>query len=187
MPFKFEYFDIKDLVLITPDKFDDERGSFLEIYKKSSFKDAGIDVNFLQCNQSSSKKNVLRGLHYQKHPYGQGKLLRVLLGKIFDVALDLRNDSETFGQFAAVELSDTETQLFYIPPGFAHGFCVVSDKALVEYFTTSEYVPNSEAGIKWDSAGLNIPWPVKEPVLSEKDGKLPDFLSIFNHSKSGLS
>lgn len=183
MSFKFDYFDVPGPVRITPQIFADDRGFFLESYKKSAFLTAGIDVEFLQCNQSLSRKNVVRGLHYQKSPHEQGKLIKVLQGSIFDVAVDLRADSATFGMHVGVNLCSEDMQLFFIPAGFAHGFCVLSDTALIEYFTTGEYVPESDTGILWNSPDLKIDWPVLDPVLSVKDQRLPEFGEVFGRSK----
>ena len=175
MPFNFEETLIKGLVIITPDIFKDERGFFYETYKKSDFQKVGIKEEFLQDNQSFSVKNTIRGLHFQKEPYAQGKLVRCIYGSIWDVAVDLRKDSETYGKSYNIELSEENKKMIYIPPGFAHGFLVLSEKAEFLYKCTSEYAPQAEGGIRWDDPFFNIPWPVRreDVLISSKDEKLP--------------
>lgn len=161
---------IADLVLIEPKVFSDERGSFFESFNHAQFEQAvGQPVHFVQDNQSHSIKNVLRGLHYQiQQP--QGKLVRVLSGEIFDVAVDIRKSSPTYGQSVGIELSDSNHRQLWIPPGFAHGFLVTSDTAVVLYKVTSYYDPQSERCIVWDDRDLAINWPIgTQPVLSTKD------------------
>lgn len=169
MPFIFEPTDIPDVVLITPKVFEDERGFFLESYKRSEFITAGITEDFVQDNHSFSKKNVIRGLHYQKHPKAQGKLVRAIAGLIFDVAVDIRKDSPTFGKWVGAELSTENRKMLYIPSGFAHGFAVLSDAAEVAYKATSEYSAEHEGGIAWNDPGIGIDWPVRDAVCSVKD------------------
>ena len=154
-----------------PKAFADERGFFLESYKESEFKTNGIDVEFKQDNHSKSAKNVLRGLHYQLEPHGQGKLVRVVTGKIFDVAVDIREGSPTFGKWVSAELSGDNRQMLWIPSGFAHGFLTLEDNTNVLYKATNEYNKESEGGIIWNDPDIAIKWPVNEPVLSEKDLK----------------
>ncbi len=175
MGFKFEFLEIPELVLITPDRYRDDRGFFQEIYKSSVFKENGISVDFNQLNMSYSKRGVIRGLHYQLPPMPQAKLVRCVYGEIFDVAVDVRKSSGNFKKWLGVTLSQENGKLFYIPEGFAHGFAVLSDFAIVEYFVSNEYCPQCEAGIIYNSLELGIEWPVKNPVVSEKDLKLPDF------------
>ena len=175
MPFEFQSLSIPDVKLITPQAFPDARGSFMESYKESLFAEQGISGPFRQDNQSSSRKSVLRGLHYQKAPYAQAKLVQVLSGVIFDVVVDLRTGSPTRGQWIGVTLTAAVTQLLYVPEGFAHGFLVLSDKADVLYKTSSEYRPEAESGIAWNDPGLAIAWPLTNPVLSPKDAALPRF------------
>jgi len=173
---EFEKLNLVGLVLIKPRIFFDDRGFFLESYHQNSFLEFGIDLEITQQNHSGSKKNILRGLHYQiKH--SQGKLVRVLRGKIFDVAVDLRKPSNTFGKWEGVILSEANKHSLWIPPGFAHGFYVMSDWAEVEYSTTDFYHPEHERTIIWNDPELSINWPIPEgekPILSEKDsnGKL---------------
>ncbi|MFN3740888.1 MAG: dTDP-4-dehydrorhamnose 3,5-epimerase [Thermodesulfovibrionales bacterium] len=173
MPFSFHRFEIPDLILIEPVVFSDKRGFFLEFYKRSDFLKAGIKEEFVQDNHSCSLKGVLRGLHFQKDPEAQGKLIRCTRGEIFDVAVDIRKDSPTFGRWVSVILSEENRKMLYIPPGFAHGFQVISDMAEIIYKTTREYCPSHEAGIIWNDPELNIDWPIKEPLLSERDRQWP--------------
>lgn len=169
--FKFTETPIKGLYVIEPKVFGDNRGYFMETYNYEDFKAAGLDMVFVQDNQSYSKKGVLRGLHFQKN-YPQGKLVRVIKGEIFDVAVDLRRGSETYGNWHAVVLSDENKKQFYIPGGFAHGFLVLSDEAEFVYKCTDYYHPEDEGGIRWDDPKLSIKWPlgkVEELILSDKD------------------
>ena len=163
--------DIPDVVIIEPKVFGDDRGFFLESYNQRTFADkTGITAEFVQDNHSRSRQNVLRGLHYQiQQP--QGKLLRVVVGAVFDVAVDIRKDSPTFGQWAGCLLSAENHRQFWIPPGFAHGFLVVSDMAEVLYKTTEYYAPHHERCILWNDPELGIDWPLNgaTPILSEKD------------------
>jgi dTDP-4-dehydrorhamnose 3,5-epimerase len=169
MPFEFQRTKIPDVILIKPLVFPDERGFFLETYKKSDFKKKGIDVDFVQCNYSKSKKGVIRGLHFQKSPFAQSKLVRCIKGEIFDVVVDIRNDSYSFGKHVAIELSEENKHLLFIPKGFAHGFQVLSDEAEIEYLVDNEYEPNHESGIIWNDSQINIKWPIEHPVISKKD------------------
>jgi len=173
MPFTFRTTDLPGVLVIEPKVFGDERGFFLEAYKESDFAAAGLDVRFVQENHSRSSGGVVRGLHYQRAPYAQGKLVRVVLGEIFDVAVDIRQGSRTYGQWVGVPLSAENHTQIYIPPWCAHGFCVVSDRAEVIYKTTGEYAPAYEHGIRWDDPALSIPWPVTSPVLSARDREWP--------------
>lgn len=161
---------IPDVLIIEPNVFGDDRGFFFESYNKKSFEDAtGIDAEFVQDNHSRSGKNILRGLHYQvKQP--QGKLVHVVSGEVFDVAVDLRRESPTFGQWTSAYLSAENKKQIWIPPGFAHGFFVLSDEADFIYKTTDYYSPENERCIRWDDETLAIDWPCKEqPILSDKD------------------
>ncbi len=173
MPFEFQRLEIPDIILIKPIFFSDDRGFFLETYKESDFFKAGIDVRFVQDNHSMSGNGVLRGLHYQKEPFAQGKLIRCIRGEICDVAVDIRKESPWYGKWIAVNLSEDNRLMLYIPPGFAHGFCVLSDVAEILYKTTSEYSPQHDRGIIWNDPELNIDWPIHNPVLSLKDAALP--------------
>lgn len=171
--FKFIEGPLKGLIIIEPTVYKDERGFFMETYNLREFKEFNLNVTFVQDNHSKSKKGVLRGLHFQKtHP--QGKLIRVVKGKIFDVAVDIRKDSPTFGKWYGIELSEENKLMFYIPEGFAHGFLVLSDEAEVLYKTTDYYYPEDEGGIIWNDPDIGIKWPlegIEEIILSEKDKK----------------
>ena len=172
MPFVFEPQKIKDVILVKPKVFGDNRGFFLESYKKSEFFKNGITVEFNQDNHSKSSAHVLRGLHFQKSPYGQAKLVRCSRGRIFDVAVDIRKNSPTFRQYVKVELSEENKNMLFIPEGFAHGFVVLSDEAELLYKASGEYAPDADCGIIWNDKDINIDWEIDfEPILSEKDKK----------------
>lgn len=171
--FAFSETKIKGVYIIDVKKYGDHRGYFMETYKESDFKEAGLDYTFVQDNQSSSRKGVLRGLHFQKK-YPQAKLVRVLKGEVFDVAVDLRKDSETYGQWVGVLLSEENRRQFMIPRGFAHGFIVVSNHAEFAYKCDELYHPEDEGGILWNDQDIGIDWPdVGEVILSEKDRNNP--------------
>lgn len=170
--------EIEGLYEIQPKIFGDNRGYFFEVYSEKDFFDAGLKMKFVQDNQSSSSKGVLRGLHFQKrHP--QGKLVRAVSGKVYDVAVDLRKGSATFGKYYGVVLDSEKQNQFYIPEGFAHGFYVLSDSAVFAYKCTDFYDPKGEGGLMWNDKEIGIDWkavaPEIEPVLSDKDGKHPLF------------
>ncbi len=170
MPFEFGPQKIKDILLIKPRVFGDNRGFFMETYKKSEFAAAGIIEEFTQDNHSKSSKGVLRGLHYQAEPYGQAKIVRCVKGKIYDVAVDIRTDSKTFGEYVKVELSEENRHMLYIPKGFAHGFAALTDEVEIIYKTSGEYAPQADRGILWCDTDINIDWGINfEPVLSDKD------------------
>ena len=173
MPFNFQRLAIPDVILIEPRVLGDARGFFIETYKQSDFAAAGINDVFVQENHSSSERGVLRGLHYQHPPYGQSKLVRVVSGSVFDVAVDLRPDSPTSGRWVAAQLSSEDRRQMYIPSGCAHGFCVLSERAEVVYMISTEYSPDHESGIMWNDPALGIDWPVDRPVLSERDTRWP--------------
>jgi dTDP-4-dehydrorhamnose 3,5-epimerase len=175
MPFDFEKLELEGLVLVKPRVFKDDRGFFFEAYKRGDFARAGITADFVQENHSKSGRNVLRGLHFQKKDSAQGKLVRCVQGSILDVAVDIRKHSPSFGKWAALELSAENSRILYVPEGFAHGFLVLSESAEIIYKCTREYAPDSEGGIIWNDPRLGIPWPVREPVLSEKDKANPLF------------
>ena len=160
---------LNDCVIIEPKVFGDERGFFLETFKADRYADlAGITSPFVQDNHSRSSKGVLRGLHFQKTK-PQGKLVRVVRGEVYDVAVDIRSDSPTYGQWEAVILSEENKTQFWVPPGFAHGFVVLSETVDFEYKCTDYYDPSGEGGLLWNDPDLNIPWPIDNPKLSEKD------------------
>jgi dTDP-4-dehydrorhamnose 3,5-epimerase len=174
--------NIEGLVEIIPNVFGDERGYFLETYHVEKFKSLGLDYNFLQANQSFSVKGVLRGLHFQNAPYQQGKLVRVVSGKVLDVAVDLRPGSPTYGQYKTFVLDGKRSNMVYVPEGFAHGFVTLED-AIFTYQCTNVYNKASESGIIWNDPDLQIDWELKkygisEPIVSEKDLALPSFKQI---------
>ena len=179
MPFEFIPQKIKDIILIKPKIFGDNRGFFVETYKKSDFIKNGIIDTFNQDNHSKSTLHVLRGLHYQAKPYMQAKIVRCIKGKIFDVAVDIRPESKTFGQYVKVELSEENKQMLYIPEGFAHGFVVLSDEAEIIYKASGEYAPQADRGILWNDKNININWEIDfEPILSDKDKIQPKLCEI---------
>jgi len=174
---KFIPTEIKDVILIEPKIFADERGYFMETYNQQIFEENGLDYHFVQDNMSSSVKGTLRGLHYQLEPYAQGKLVRVIKGAVFDVAVDIRQGSPTFGKWVGVELSEENKKSLFIPPGFAHGFYVLTRMAEFTYKCTSLYAPQAERGIIWNDPDLKIEWPIKgkQIILSQRDKTLPLF------------
>lgn len=165
--------EIEGIRIITPQVHPDERGYFMETYQKRDFEEAGVNVEFVQDNQSASKKGVLRGLHFQKN-FPQDKLVRVIKGAVFDVAVDLREGSKTFGKWVGVELTEENKKQFFIPKGFAHGFLVLSDYAEFVYKCSDFYHPNDEGGLKFDDPEIGVKWPIEEGlelIMSEKDTK----------------
>ena len=163
---------LKGLLVLQAQIFRDERGLFFESYRQSRYAEAGIDIEFTQDNISFSKKNTLRGLHYQETP-GQAKLVTVVHGSIWDVAVDIRPGSPTYGQWAGVELNDENFKQFFIPVGFAHGYCVLSDFARVQYKVSAPFDAATERTIAWNDPGLAVDWPVKNPILSSRDRLAP--------------
>jgi dTDP-4-dehydrorhamnose 3,5-epimerase len=173
MPFTFKKLNIPEIILVDAQSFSDNRGFFLESFKESSFVSNGIKTKFVQDNFSHSIHGVLRGLHYQKNPKAQSKLVTALRGEIFDVAVDMRQNSPTFGKWVGEILSEKNHKLLYIPEGFAHGFCVISETADVLYKVNNEYSPENERGIIWNDPQINITWPIDKPIVQEKDSVLP--------------
>jgi dTDP-4-dehydrorhamnose 3,5-epimerase len=174
MPFQFKMMEIPEVIIVEPRVFKDDRGFFTETYRCSDFRANGISEDFVQDNYSHSVKRVLRGLHYQKHPKAQGKLVMVISGEIFDVAVDIRKGSPTYGKWVGTVLSSGNHQMLYVPVGFAHGFCVLSNEADVVYKVTGgEYAPEMEVGVVWNDPEVGIRWPVQSPILSPKDAQLP--------------
>ncbi len=163
------------LFLIKPKVFEDHRGHFFESFRDDVLKQNGVSEHFVQDNQSLSQSGILRGLHFQNPPHAQGKLVRVIKGAVLDVAVDIRKGSPTYGQFVAVELSESNFLSMYIPVGFAHGFVTLEDNTIFSYKCTDYYHPEVEGGILWNSPTLNIPWNINNPVLSAKDEILPEF------------
>jgi dTDP-4-dehydrorhamnose 3,5-epimerase len=175
MEFRFSH--IEGLVEIFPRVFHDERGFFFESYSKKNFEANGVFADFIQDNQSFSKKGVLRGLHLQREPYEQGKLVRVIKGKCIDVVVDIRKNSKTFGQSASFILEEEKKNMLYVPPGFAHGFATFED-TIFFYKCTNFYHKNAESGILWNDKTLNIDWKIENPNVSEKDMVLPTFIDL---------
>lgn len=167
-------------LVIQPKVFYDERGYFYESYNNEAFIKAGIDVTFVQDNQSLSQKGAVRGLHFQAPPYEQGKLVRVIKGAVYDVVVDIRKNSPTYGKYYGIELTEENFTMFWIPPGFAHGFSTLKDDTVFAYKCTNLYNKPSEGGILWNDAHLAIDWNVENPIVSDKDKTLPNF----NHFKS---
>jgi len=179
MPFSFTPLDIPEVVLVEPKIFPDDRGFFFESFKASDFEKANLPTHFVQDNFSFSKKDVIRGLHYQKPPKAQGKLVSVLKGGVWDVAVDIRKESPTFLKWVAVELNDRNHFMLYIPPGFAHGFIALTENVHLLYKCTNEYDPKADTGIRWNDPEIGIPWPVSNPIVSTKDAALPFSSNLF--------
>jgi dTDP-4-dehydrorhamnose 3,5-epimerase len=178
----FQELELKDLILISPSVFGDDRGFFMETYNKDVFSKAGLTMEFVQDNHSKSTEGVLRGLHFQNPPFAQGKLVRVTKGSIWDVVVDLRKNSPTYKKVAKVLLDDTDKRMLYVPIGFAHGFFSI-EPCEVQYKCTNVYHKASELGIRWDDSDLAIDWTIENPLVSTKDQELPylrDIESILN-------
>jgi dTDP-4-dehydrorhamnose 3,5-epimerase len=180
MAFTFERLALPEVILVQPKCFPDARGFFMETYKYSDFAAFGITDRFVQDNHTRSKKGALRGLHYQNPPKAQTKLVRVAHGEIFDVAVDIRKNSPTYGRWVGVLLSSENQRILYIPTGFAHGFCTLTDEADVLYKTTDEYSAQHEAGIIWNDPKIGIDWPIPQPIVSAKDAQLPSLEAAVN-------
>jgi len=173
MPFSFKSLSIPNVMLVQAKSFNDDRGYFLESFKASDFISRGLPECFVQDNLSFSKKNVIRGLHFQKKPKEQGKLIFVIKGSVWDVAVDIRRNSPTFSKWVAVELTDKQHEMLYIPAGFAHGFLSLTEEVYLLYKCTNEYDPMSDSGIRWDDPDIRIEWPINNPFVSMKDKNLP--------------
>ncbi|GAA4456087.1 dTDP-4-dehydrorhamnose 3,5-epimerase [Nibrella saemangeumensis] len=171
---------LEGLIELIPRVFEDERGSFFESYNKPLFASLGLSMEFVQDNQSFSTKGVLRGLHFQREPYAQGKLVRVIAGQVLDVAVDLREDSPTFGQHEAFLLDAKINNMVYIPEGFAHGFVALED-SIFSYKCTNVYNKTAESGLIWNDPDLNIDWGIDSPIVSEKDQILPSLRALYPH------
>lgn len=180
MPFRFQRLEIPDVVLIEPQFFPDKRGFFMETYKYTDYAANGIQDSFVQENHSRSSRRILRGLHYQKRPKAQGKLVRIVAGEVFDVAVDIRKGSPTYGKWVGVVISAENKWILYVPPGCAHGFCVLSEEAEMVYKVTEEYAPKYDAGILWNDSDLAIEWPLNQPILSPGDRSWPTFREVDN-------
>jgi dTDP-4-dehydrorhamnose 3,5-epimerase len=171
---------IKDLLIIEPKIWKDDRGYFFESYNQKAFKDAGIEADFVQDNQSFSQKGALRGLHAQANPYAQGKLVRVIQGKVLDIAVDIRKNSPTYGEHLSLELSSENFKMFWVPPGFLHGFSTLEDNTIFSYKCTNLYHKDSEIGVLWNDEDLKIDWKIesKDVLLSCKDIALQNFRDL---------
>jgi len=165
--------EIPDVLIIKPDVFQDERGYFFESFNEQKFRENGIDAHFVQDNESKSQKGVLRGLHFQRPPYAQAKLVRVMKGSVLDVAVDLRHDSPWFGKSVSIILSESNKWMYWIPEGFAHGFLTLEDETVFFYKCTNLYYKSAEGSIRWNDPDLNINWGNKNPILSDKDQNAP--------------
>ena len=181
MPFNFKRLKIPEVILVEPQVFPDERGFFMESFKESIFKENGINTKFVQDNHSHSIKGTLRGLHYQKNPSAQAKLVTALKGEIFDVAVDIRNGSPTYGKWVGEILSEKNHKLLYVPQGFAHGFCVLSEEADVTYKVNNEYSPETDRGLLWNDPKVGVKWPIEKPITSKKDQQQPLLENIDNN------
>mgnify|MGYP001245336176 FL=1 len=177
---KIERTPINDLLVIQPKVYEDSRGNFFESWNKDLFKEITNGLDFVQDNQSYSKKNVLRGLHFQNPPYEQGKLVRVIKGSVLDVAVDIRKDSDTYGSYYSIELNDENKTIFWIPPGFAHGFLTLKDNTIFSYKCTSFYNKDSEGSILWNDKDLNIYWGIDNPIVSNKDASASSFKALIS-------
>jgi len=169
---------IEGLLIIQPIVFEDKRGYFFESWSKSAFDAAGLNINFVQDNQSFSSKDVIRGLHFQNPPFEQGKLVRVLKGSVLDVAVDIRKDSSTFGQHVSILLSGKNKKMFWIPPGFAHGFSTLEENTIFSYKCSNSYHKESERSLMWNDTDLNIDWKIKNPIISEDDQNSELFINF---------
>jgi dTDP-4-dehydrorhamnose 3,5-epimerase len=178
MGFQFQRLDVPEVILIKPQRFEDARGFFQETYKQSDFAAYGISKTFVQENYSRSSRGVLRGLHFQVAPKAQGKLVMACSGRIFDVAVDIRQGSPTYRKWVGVELSADNGCMLFIPPGFAHGFCVLGEEAGVVYKVTAEYAPEYDRGIAWNDPEIGVQWPITDPLLSSKDADLPFLVDV---------
>ena len=171
--------EIEGVLIIKPRVFEDKRGYFFESWSKAAFEKQGLDINFAQDNQSFSSKGVLRGLHFQNPPFAQGKLVRVIQGSVLDVSVDIRKNSSTYGKHVSVILSGENKTMFWIPPGFAHGFSTLEDETIFSYKCSGIYNKQSEGSLMWNDSNLNIDWQIENPIISEKD-QISNSFSNFN-------
>ncbi len=178
MPFTFKELEIPGLHVVTPKIFSDERGFFLETFKESDFVHSGLRSPVKQVNHSKSRKGVLRGLHFQLNPEAQMKMVSVVEGEIFDAAVDLRKGSPCYGKWVGRRLNDRDKEMLYIPEGFAHGFCVLSQSAQVIYYCSREYSPEHERGLRWNAPEIAIQWPVENPIVCERDANYPGLSNL---------
>lgn len=182
----FQTTNIEGLIEILPRVMEDERGTFFESFNKRVFKENNIPFEFVQDNQSFSRKGVLRGLHFQKKPFEQGKLVRVIIGRVLDIAVDMRENSPTFGKYAGIILDSRLHNMIYVPEGFAHGFVALED-TIFSYKCTNLYNKAAESGIIWNDRQLNIDWGIDNPLVSAKDQELPSFQEVVTEIQSALS
>ena len=181
MPFEFVKLKIPEVILVKPKAFNDSRGFFMELYKRTDYLTNQIPYDFVQLNMSYSKRGVIRGLHYQLRPMEQGKLVTVVRGRVIDVAVDIRRGSPWFGKYVTAELSDENRNILWVPPGFAHGFQALED-SLFLYLVTKEYSPDHEACIRWDDPEIGVEWPLKEEaIISDKDRRCPSLKEAENN------
>ena len=173
MGFRFKPLAIQEVVLVEPDTYRDDRGYFRETFQRSAFAEGGLDPGFVQANMSKSRKGVIRGLHFQREPAAVAKLVGAAQGRIFDVAVDVRPGSPTFGRWVGEELSADDGRMLYVPEGFAHGFCALEDETLVTYLMTGEFSPEHDGGVRWNDPEIGVEWPIEEPILSPRDQELP--------------
>ena len=183
MPFNFKRCEsIPEVTIIEPRIFSDERGWFAETYKKEEFEGQGINFTFVQDNHSrSTSRGILRGLHFQKEPAAQGKLVRCIVGEIFDVAVDIRKGSPTYGKWVSATLSAENRAMIWVPLGFAHGVLTMTEIAEISYKVTSEYSPSHDRGVRWNDPGIGIKWPIANPILSKKDAEAPLLKDVDNN------
>jgi dTDP-4-dehydrorhamnose 3,5-epimerase len=181
MPFKFSDREIPGVKVIEYEKFNDPRGFFMETYRKNDFAEHGIKLPFVQDNYSRSGRGVLRGLHYQKNPFAQGKLVLVLKGEVYDVGVDIRKGSPTYGRWIGEVLSSENRKMLYLPPGLAHGFCVLSEEVDFFYKVTADYAPDLDRGFAWNDPEIGIEWPISDPILSQRDRRLPPLRDADNN------
>ena len=175
---KIERIDIDGVLVIKPNVFGDERGHFFESFRDDVMKECGVEEDFVQDNQSLSGKGILRGLHFQKNPYSQGKFVRVINGAVLDVIVDIRSSSKTYGKHFAIKLSEVNKIMMYVPPGFAHGFLTLEENTIFSYKCTNYYHKESEGAILWYSKSLGIDWGIEDPLVSEKDKIAVDFTAF---------
>jgi dTDP-4-dehydrorhamnose 3,5-epimerase len=172
--------ELEGLLIIKPEVYEDERGYFFESYNSEKFRQAGIDLKFVQDNESKSRKGVVRGLHLQAPPFEQGKLVRVMRGSVLDVAVDIRKNSPTYGKHASIELSGKNKWMYWIPPGFAHGFATLEDETIFFYKCTNVYNKDAERCFLWNDPEINIDWGISDPVVSQRDSMAPRFMDFIS-------
>ncbi len=183
MAFEFRALGLDGAFLIVPKAFEDDRGFFAETFREEEFRKNGIEMRIVQENHSKSRRGVLRGLHFQRRPFGQAKLVRCVRGEIFDAIVDIREGSKTFGMYESAILSEKNMKMLYVPRGFAHGYLALSEESEIIYCVDSEYSKESESGILWNDKSIGIPWPTQNPILSEKDRSWPSLGDVWQDRK----